>query len=76
MDNREYSKALKHYSMSLTVKEVAEIMRVSTKLIYRMIHEGILIYVKIGREIRVPKTAVIAYMRGAPNDSNSKMCLG
>ena len=33
MDNREYSKALKHYSMSLTVKEVAEIMRVSTKLI-------------------------------------------
>lgn len=76
MDNREYSKALKHYSMSLTVKEVAEIMRVSTKLIYRMIHEGVLIYVKIGREIRVPKTAVIAYMRGAPNDSNPKMCLG
>lgn len=76
MDNREYSKALKHYSMSLTVKEVAEIMRVSTKLIYRMIHEGILIYVKIGREIRVPKTAVIAYMRGAPNDLNPKMCLG
>lgn len=65
MDNREYVKALKQYSMSLTVREAAEIMRVSTKLIYRLIHGGVLLYVRIGREIRIPKTKLIAYMRGA-----------
>jgi excisionase family DNA binding protein len=64
MDNREYVKALKQYSMSLNVKEAAEIMRVSTKLVYRMIREGVLLSVRIGREIRIPKTELIAYIRG------------
>lgn len=64
MDNREYVKALKQYSMSLNVKETAEIMRVSTKLVYRMIREGVLLSVRIGREIRIPKTELIAYIRG------------
>ena len=64
MDNREYVKALKNYSMALNVKEVAEILRVSTKMVYRMIHEHTLPSVKIGRENRIPKTELIVYMRG------------
>ena len=64
MDSREYVKALKSYSMALTVKEVSEILRVSTKLVYRYINEGTIPAVRIGRENRVPKPELIAFMRG------------
>ncbi len=64
MNAHEYTKALKNYSMALTVKETAEILRVSTKLVYRFIHEGTIPSVTIGRENRIPKTELIAYMRG------------
>ena len=66
MDNREYTKALKNYSMALTVKETSEILRVSTKLVYRMIHDKTIHSVKIGRENRIPKSELILYMRGQP----------
>ena len=64
MDNREYSKALKNYPMALNVKEVSEILRISTKLVYRMISNGTLMAVKVGRENRIPKAELIAFMRG------------
>lgn len=64
MDNREYTKALKNYPMALNVREVAEILRISTKLVYRLIKNGTILSVKIGRENRILKTELIAYMRG------------
>ncbi|MFQ9149651.1 MAG: helix-turn-helix domain-containing protein [Eubacteriales bacterium] len=64
MDNREYTKALKNYPMALNVKEVSEILRISTKLVYRLIKNGTILSVKIGRENRIPKTDLITYMRG------------
>lgn len=64
MDNREYTKALKHYSMALTVKEVSEILRISTKLVYRLIHDGTIPSIKIGRENRISKLVLINYMKG------------
>lgn len=64
MDNREYTKALKNYPMALNVKEVSEILRISTKLVYRLINNGTILSVKIGRENRIPKTDLIAYMGG------------
>ncbi len=64
MDNREYTKALKNYPMALNVREVAEILRISTKLVYRLINNGTILSVKIGRENRIPKTELITYMRG------------
>ena len=64
MDNREYTKALKNYPMALNVREVAEILRISTKLVYRLIKNGTILSVKIGRENRIPKADLITYMRG------------
>ena len=64
LDSREYTKALKSYSMALTVKEAAEILRCSTKQVYKYIHNGTLPCVFIGREIRIPKPDLIAFMRG------------
>ncbi|MDD7302606.1 MAG: helix-turn-helix domain-containing protein [Eubacteriales bacterium] len=46
------------------MKEVSEILRISTKLVYRLINNGTILSVKIGRENRIPKTDLIAYMRG------------
>lgn len=74
MDTREYTKALRGYSMALTVKETAEILRVSTKLVYRFIHNGTLVSVRIGRENRIPKPELIAYMRGVGRPFEPQMC--
>ncbi len=74
MNNREYTKPLKSYSMVLTVKEAAEILRVSTKLIYKMIHEGSLPAIKIGRENRISKTAIVEYMKGVKPKLEPKIC--
>lgn len=63
MNKREYAKALSAYPTALTVKEVSEILRVSTKTIYKLIGRGELPAIKIGRENRVSKEILISYLR-------------
>lgn len=46
----------------LTVAEVASIMRVSKMTVYRMVHNGELPAVRVGRSFRVPQDAVNAYL--------------
>ena len=49
----------------LTVAEVAAIMRVSKMTVYRLVHNGELPAVRVGRSFRVPEKAVHAYPEGA-----------
>lgn len=42
----------------LTVAEVAEMMRVSTMTVYRMVHAGELPAIRFGRSFRIPESAV------------------
>jgi len=44
------------------VAEVAAIMRVSKMTVYRMVHDGAISSVKVGRSYRVPETAVHEYL--------------
>jgi excisionase family DNA binding protein len=44
----------------LTVAEVAEMMRVSTMTVYRLVKSGELPAVRFGRSYRIPETAVAA----------------
>jgi excisionase family DNA binding protein len=44
----------------LTVAEVAEMMRVSSMTVYRMVHAGDLPAVRFGRSFRIPESAVVA----------------
>jgi len=44
----------------LTVAEVAEMMRVSTMTVYRLVHSGELPAVRFGRSFRIPESAVLA----------------
>jgi excisionase family DNA binding protein len=49
----------------LTVAEVATLMRVSKMTVYRLVHSGDLIAVRVGRSFRVPEHAVHEYLREA-----------
>jgi excisionase family DNA binding protein len=49
----------------LTVGELADVMRVSKMTIYRLIHNGELPALRIGRSFRVPESAAVAYMQDA-----------
>jgi excisionase family DNA binding protein len=46
----------------LTAKEVAGILRVSTKTIYALIAAGKLASVRVGRVIRVPRSALDQFL--------------
>ena len=46
----------------LTVAEVASIMRVSKMTVYRMVHNGDLPAVRVGRSFPVPEDAVNTYL--------------
>ncbi|MDN5716475.1 MAG: helix-turn-helix domain-containing protein [Janibacter sp.] len=46
----------------LTVAEVAAIMRVSKMTVYRMVHNGDLPAVRVGRSFRVSEDAVHTYL--------------
>jgi excisionase family DNA binding protein len=47
----------------LTVAEVAEMMRVSSMTVYRMVHAGELPAVRFGRSYRIPQADVEAMLR-------------
>ncbi len=47
----------------LTVAEVASMMRVSKMTVYRLVHNGELPAVRVGRSFRVPEQAVTDYLR-------------
>ncbi len=52
----------------LTVPEVAAELRVSRMTVYRLIHDGDLPAIRVGRNIRVPENALDTYVRGAWNN--------
>lgn len=47
----------------LTVPEIAATMRVSKMTVYRLIHEGELESIRVGRSFRVPEESFRAYLR-------------
>ena len=63
MTKRQVQKELRAYPDALTVKEVAEILRVSTKTVYKLIKEHTIPAVKVGREQRVAKSQLITFLQ-------------
>jgi excisionase family DNA binding protein len=53
----------------LTVAEVASVMRVSKMTVYRLVHNGELPAVRVGKSFRVPEKAVHDYLRSAYFDA-------
>lgn len=49
---------LKKYTDVLTVKDICEILHISSKSAYALLHDGKIPYLKIGRHYRVAKSAL------------------
>ena len=47
-----------------TVKEFAEILKISLKTAYTLIHDGELNYIKVRGQIRIPSSAIKEYLEG------------
>ena len=54
-------------SRFLTVSEVADLLRVSTMTVYRLIKAGELSAVRIGKSYRVEESAIDAYLANQYN---------
>lgn len=54
----------------LTVKEVAEQLRVSKMTVYRLTEDGSLPSVRVGRSIRIPKLHFDAYINTIHEEIN------
>ena len=58
-----YRSVFKEYPDVLDVKQVSQVLGVSTKTVYRLLREGTIDSLKIGREFRVPKVNVMRYVK-------------
>ena len=58
-----YRIVFKEYPDVMDVKQVSKLLGVSTKTVYRLLREGALDSLKIGREFRIPKVNVMKYMK-------------
>ena len=70
MTKKEITKSLCDYPAALNVKETTQILRVSTKTVYKLIAEGKLPAVKVGRENRIAKSELIKYLRHGEKTSS------
>jgi excisionase family DNA binding protein len=52
----------------LTVQEVADLMRVSSMTVYRMVHSGEIPAIRFGRSFRIPQSAVANIMGSVSTD--------
>ena len=63
-----YRIVFKEYPDILDVKQVSTLLGVSTKTVYRLLRDGTLDSLKIGREFKIPKVNVMRYVKvfGSP----------
>jgi excisionase family DNA binding protein len=65
VDRHMYKTMFKDYPDVLDVDQVCEVLGVSKKTVYRLIKDGSLSKIKVGREYRIPKLYVIRYFADA-----------
>ena len=57
-----YKLMLKDYPDVLNIEQMCEILSVSTKTGYKIIKEGGICYLKVGRAYRIPKAHLLSYL--------------
>ncbi len=57
----------------LTVQEVADMMRVSSMTVYRLVHSGELPAVRFGRSYRIPESAVAQLIDMGMGDTDMRV---
>lgn len=64
------------YPDSMTLTDVANALGVSTKLASRLVREGSIFGVKVGREYRVAKTSLMEFIMDRRTPTGRKNCVG
>ena len=63
-----YRVMLREYPDVLNIEQMCEILKISTKTGYRLLKDGQIQNLKIGRAYRIPKAHLVAYlMKFAPD---------
>ena len=57
-----YGSVLKNYPDVLNINEMCRILGISTKTGYRLLREGRIASMKVGRSYRIPKLHLLAYL--------------
>ena len=58
-----YHEVFMEYPDVLDVYQVSKLLNVSTKTVYKLIKDGSLTSLKVGRVFRIPKVAVMRYVK-------------
>jgi len=58
-----YRIVFKEYPDVLDVKQVSQLLGISTKTVYKLIKDGSLPSMRVGREFRIPKVILMKYMK-------------
>lgn len=58
-----YSLTLKNYPDILNISDMCAILSVSEKTAYKLLKEGKITSMKVGRTYRIPKVHILAYMK-------------
>jgi excisionase family DNA binding protein len=58
-----YGSVLKEYPDIMSVEQVSRALNVSTKTVYRLLHEDKIGHIMMGRKYRVPKAHLLSYLR-------------
>lgn len=56
--------------LALTIKQVAKLLGVSRNTAYRLVRSKKLRSIRVGRQIRIPRSALEMYLNGVETDKN------
>lgn len=58
-----YSLMLKNYPDIMNINELCEVLCISTKTGYRLLRDGDISCLKVGRTYRIPKAHLLSYLK-------------
>ena len=62
ISRKAYNTIFPNYPDVLDVKQVSELLGVSSKTVYRLLNEGALTSLKVGRAFKIPKLYLLQYI--------------
>ena len=61
--NEVYTTILKDYPEIMSVEETSAVLGVSTKTVYKMLKNGAIPNMKVGRSYRIPKVHLLSFLK-------------
>lgn len=67
--SKQYNVRLKDFPDILNIRQLCEVLGISTKTGYKLLSKGSIAALKVGRTYRIPKIHVLTYLRILSNAS-------